>query len=129
MKLTTKHVLLQYALSLPETEDGIACAGTALESITVKTKKKAFLFLRETEARLKLADSLKEAADMAAKEPARYSVGAHGWVLIRLEGPAAYPIEVLKRWVHESYSLCGSSNVPATKAKPPNPKLKRKPGK
>jgi hypothetical protein len=123
------QVLLQYALSLPETEDGIACAGTALESITVKTKKKAFLFIRATEARLKLADSQKEAAAMAARQPETYSVGANGWVLIRFEGPAAYPLDVLKRWVHESYSLCANSKVSAAKSKAPTPKLKRKPGK
>jgi hypothetical protein len=126
MNLTTMQLLLQYALSLPETEDGIACAGTALESITVKTKKKAFLFVRSTEARLKLAGSLTEAAKLAAQQPEHYAVGAGGWVLIKFEDPADHPLDVLKRWVKESHSLFANDEAPTAKPKTPVHKLKKK---
>lgn len=42
------------ALALPDVEQGIACAGTALESRTYRTKDKAFLFVSAKQARLKL---------------------------------------------------------------------------
>ena len=123
------QVLLEYALSLPQTEEGIVCEGTAIESRTVKAKKKAFLFLRTTEARLKLAASLEEAAALAARDPNRYSVGAHGWVLVKFEGPSRFPLDVLKRWVKESYSLLGNANVPSAKPIAPSRRVKKKPGK
>jgi hypothetical protein len=123
------QVLLEYALRLPQTEEGIACEGTALESHTVKVKKRAFLFVRAAEARLKLAASLKEAAALAAQQPERYSVGPHGWVLIKLEESSPYPLSVLKRWVKESCLLLGNSNTPSTTPSAPSRKLKKKSGK
>jgi hypothetical protein len=126
LKPTIMQALVDCALGLPDTEEGIACAGTAIESHTVKTKKKAFLFVRSTEARLKLAASLREAGRFATEEPTRYSVGANGWVLIRFEGPADYPVDVLKRWVQESYSLFANSKVSASKPRAPTRKLKKK---
>jgi hypothetical protein len=116
------QVLRQFALRLPETEEGVACEGTALETSTVKRNGKAFLFLRATEARLKLATSLEEAAALAEEEPTRYTVGAHGWVLVRL-GPSSDALDVLKRWVKESYML---SAGPKSRAKKSSAK---KPGK
>jgi hypothetical protein len=126
---TTMQALLKYALTLPETEEGIACEGTAVESHTVKTKKKAFLFIRASDARLKLATSLPEATALAAKEPERYSVGAHGWVLIKLDGSAAYPLDVLKRWVKESHALFGGSDGVAAKSRTASRQDKKKSSK
>jgi YjbR len=116
-KPTTMQALLRYALRLPDTADGVACAGTALESRTVKRGNKAFLFLRATEARLKLGPSQAEAAALAAKEPGRYTAGAHGWVLVKFDGKPV-PLDVLQRWVQESHSLLGSGGTPAKKASP-----------
>jgi hypothetical protein len=121
------QVLLEYALRLPQTEEGVACEGTALESHTVKTNKKAFLFLRATEARLKLAASLKEAAALAAQDANRYSVGAHGWVLVKFEDSSDYPLDILKRWVKESYLLFGNSKTPSPEPGAPTRNRKKKP--
>jgi hypothetical protein len=121
VKSTIIQTLRRFALQLPDTEEGVACEGTSLESRTVKRKNKAFLFLRATEVRLKLDTSLTEAAALAKQEPARYQVGAHGWVLVKLDG-AAEPVELLKRWIEESYALFGSSKPAAPRAK------KKKPG-
>jgi hypothetical protein len=129
MKPTIMQALLQCALGLPETEKGIACAGTVIESHTVKTKKKAFLFVRSSEARLKLAASLKEASKLAAQQPERYSVGAGGWVLIKFEGATNYPLDVLKRWVKESHSLYANGKAPPARPKAPVRKLKKKSNK
>jgi hypothetical protein len=98
------QALRRFALRLPDTEEGVACAGTALESRTVRTRGKAFLFLRATEARLKLQASLKDAAARAAKEPGRYVVGSGGWVLVKLDD-STDPIRGLEGWIAESHAL------------------------
>ena len=93
------------ALRYPEAEEGIACAGTAIEKRTVKARNKAFLFLGVSDAMLKLGESLAEAKRLAAKEPGRYSVGSGGWVKVTFGDDAALPLDVLERWIGESYRL------------------------
>jgi hypothetical protein len=119
------QTLRRFALQFPETEEGVACEGTALESRTVKRKNKAFLFLRATEIRLKLAASAKEASARAAQDPARYKVGAHGWVLVTLDG-ASDPVDLLERWIEESYSLLGDGKPTPAKSKAAVRKVKKK---
>ena len=75
------EALRKLALKLPETADGIACKGTAIECKTVQVRKKAFLFLGADAIKLKLSDSLAEAARLEAKDPERFKVGAKGWVM------------------------------------------------
>ena len=102
------------ALALPEVEQGIACAGTALESRTYQVKKKSFLFISKDQARLKLHASASEARKL------EFTVGANGWVTVPLNAlPAA---AVMKRWIAESYSLVSR---PAGKAQA-KPKSTRK---
>jgi hypothetical protein len=122
------QLLHRFALQLPETEEGVACEGTAAEARTVKRNGKAFLFLRAVDARLKLAASLEGAAALASKEPTRYSVGAHGWVLVKFQD-ASDPVDVLKRWIEESYSLFGGGKTSSTKSSAATPKTKKKPSK
>ena len=93
------------ALRYPEAEEGIACRGTSLECSTFKARKKAFLFIGAANVRVKLQDSLAEAAKLAAKEPDRYKVGAHGWVEVKFTSDEPPPLEVLERWIDESYRL------------------------
>jgi hypothetical protein len=127
MKPTAVQALRQYALCLADVDEGVACPGTALESRTVRRNGKTFLFLRATQVRLKLASSLKEAADLAAMAPDRFSVGANGWVLVKLDG-AAPPLDVLQRWIAESHALLGAGKASA-KAKPATSPPKRKSSK
>jgi hypothetical protein len=96
------------------TEEGVACEGTALESRTIRTGNKAFLFLRPTDARLKLAGSLKEAAAHAAEAPNRYVVGTGGWILVKFDD-ATDPTGVVERWIVESHALLGAGK-PAKRA-------------
>jgi predicted DNA-binding protein (MmcQ/YjbR family) len=96
--------LRKLALKYPEAEEGIACKGTAIECTTFKARGKAFLFLARTNLRLKLGESLAEATALAAKEPGRYEVGAHGWIKVTL-GDDRLPMELLTRWIDESYRL------------------------
>lgn len=102
--------LRELALRLPGTAEGIACAGTALECATVTAGSKAFLFLRDDEIRLKLRDSLPEVTGLATAEPARYSVGAHGWVTLR---PPLAGDEPMAAWIEESFRLVASKRLVA----------------
>lgn len=107
MPSTAKYVqaLRKFAMKHDDVEEGIACAGTALECATFKTNKKAFLFLGTANARLKLQDSLAEAAKLAKAEHDRYKAGANGWVEVKFAGDEAPPLDVMTRWIDESYQL------------------------
>ena len=85
------------ALALVDVDQGIACAGTALESRTYRTRKKAFLFVSTKQARLKLETSAPEARKLGC------AVGANGWVTLPLDALPAAPI--VKRWIAESHAL------------------------
>lgn len=95
--------LLQIASALPDVEQGIACAGTSLESRTFHVKGKAFLFISREHARLKLAASADEARGHGA------DVGTGGWTKLSLD--ALPPPAVLKRWIAESHGLVGGGKA------------------
>jgi hypothetical protein len=101
--------LLAAALALPNVEEGIACAGTSLEKRTIKVCKKAFLFLSANDVMLKLADSLPAATKLAAAEPERYKVGAHGWTTIQIADTKGLSLPQMKKWIAESYQLFAAS--------------------
>jgi len=89
--------LSKFALALTDVEQGIACAGTALESRTYGTSKKTFLFVSTKQARLKLDSSASEAKKLG------FAVGTNGWVTLPLDTLPATP--VVKRWITESHAL------------------------
>src|SRR5262249_53302600 len=91
------------ALKLPDVEEGIACKGTAIECSTFKVSGTAFRFLAAANIRVKLKESLAEAARLAAKAPERYEVGAHGWVKVTFGDDAQLPLDTLQKWIDESY--------------------------
>ena len=113
--------LAKIALAFPEVEVGIACKGTAVECVTFKARGKAFLFLARTNLRLKLGKSLPEASALAAKEPDRYEVGAHGWIKVT-SGDKPLPMDVLTRWIDESYRLLAPKQLVAMLAERTAPK-------
>jgi hypothetical protein len=120
---STAQALRKIGMRLEGAEEGIACAGTALESVTVKARGKAFLFVRAIDARLKLGDSIGEAKKLAAKDPAHYSAGSNGWVQIKFgDGHAPLP-NVMERWIAESHALAAGG---ASSAKTPASKPKKK---
>lgn len=106
------QVLSKVALRHPETEEGIACAGTAIETRTVKVRHKAFVFLGLTHARVKLDASLPDAARLAAKHPGRFDVGAHGWVKATFSREAPPDLTLLGRWIDESYRVMRDGSRP-----------------
>jgi hypothetical protein len=92
------------ALALPNVEEGIACAGTSLEKRTLKIRGKAFLFLAQSDAMLKLSDSLPTATKLATAHPDQLKVGAHGWTTLRF-AITSLPLSTLQSWIVESYQL------------------------
>ena len=103
------------ALRYPEAEEGVACKGTALECPTVTVRGKAFLFLGDGEVRLKLRDAAAEAGEWASRMPALCSVGAHGWVLVKVGAGEGVPRDVLERWIDESYVLFAPKALAASR--------------
>ena len=100
---STLERLRAIGTSLPNTDEGVSCKGTVLESRTVKVDGRAFLFLGR-DVRLKLAKSIAAAKKLAAKKPALYTVGAGGWTKIAMDGELP-SIDLLEKWIHESYVL------------------------
>lgn len=117
------QALLRTALALPGTAQALACKGTALESTTVSVGGKNFLFVRSSEARLKLADARAEAEALAREDPEHYAIGAGGWALIRYGDGTVPPKSLLARWVKESHATigggAGAGPAPARKKAPP----------
>src|SRR5262245_28587388 len=95
------------ALALPDVQQGVACAGTALESRTYQTKKKAFLFVSKKLARLKLEASAPEARKLG------FTVGASNWVALPLDGLP--PAPVVKKWIAESHALVSGAGPKAAR--------------
>src|SRR5688572_19540275 len=96
------------AMMQGDVEEGIACPGTAMERRTIKANKKAFLFFGATDAMVKLDASLAEARRLAKAEPARYRVGANGWVKATFSTDEPPALDVFKKWIAESYALVGA---------------------
>jgi hypothetical protein len=95
------QALRKAALAFPGVEEGVACAGTAIECATFKADKKAFLFVNENNARLRLKASRAEAERLAKSEPRRFVIGPQGWAKIFLAEPPS--LELMLRWLDESY--------------------------
>jgi hypothetical protein len=90
-----RALLRSVALKLPDVTLGIACKGTALESTTYNSNKKAFLFVGAKDARLKRAA---------------------GWTKIDLAAP---PSDAdVTAWVTESHALIVGNASSKPKKKP-----------
>ena len=87
--------LRKHALGYPDVKEEIACKGTKVESAVFRVKKKSFLFLGNGVLRLKLTSSL--------PEPTRYNAGAGGWIKVTYGPDQPLQLDVLKKWVEESY--------------------------
>lgn len=99
------QLLRTAALQYPETHEGVACEGTALEKRTIKARNKAFVFIGAADAMFKVAASIPEITALAAKEPTRYKIGAHGWTTVTFGDVSTLPLDQLTRWLDESYRL------------------------
>ena len=118
----TTRTVRQAAMRHPDTEETIACQGTAVESRRFSVGKKAFLFVGKKSVMVKLDESRAEAVDLAAKEPDRYRIGATGWATVAT-GDGKAPVARLRRWVDESWRVVAAAKVSTKKV---STKKKRK---
>jgi hypothetical protein len=86
--------------------------------------QRAFLFLRPASVVLKLKESVGDVESLAAKEPDLYNAGAGGWATVRRPTEGTLPMDVMERWIGESYRLMAA--VPAAKKPPAKKKAARK---
>jgi hypothetical protein len=97
------QALRKAALALPDVEEGVACAGTALECATFKIRKKTFLFVNENNARVRLDKSRLAAGKLAKAHPDTYVIGPQGWAKVLMAGSP--DVSLVEKWVVESYQL------------------------
>jgi predicted DNA-binding protein (MmcQ/YjbR family) len=94
--------LRAHALSYPETHEDHPWGETV-----VKVRGKVFVFFgRPPEGfglSVKLPTSAPFAFDLPYCEPTGYGLGKAGWVTARFRSRDAVPVEMLRRWIDESY--------------------------
>jgi predicted DNA-binding protein (MmcQ/YjbR family) len=98
----TEAELLRFALSYPEAYEDHPWGETV-----VKVKKKVFAFLGVPGDTLHVSVKLPESASMALGlpfvAPTGYGLGKSGWVTATFGPKERPPVDVLKRWIDESY--------------------------
>jgi predicted DNA-binding protein (MmcQ/YjbR family) len=123
--------LREHALSYPETHEDFPWGERV-----VKVKGKVFLFLGKHENVLRLSVKLPGSATLALglpfASPTAYGLGKSGWVTARFAAREKPPVELLKRWIDESYRAVApkrlSGSLDAAKGKAPTaagPRRKR----
>ena len=95
--------LKRFGLSLPGTEPKSPWPGH--DDVAVNHKTFAYLSTQDGHlaVSLKLPISAKEALRRPDAAPAAYGLGKSGWVRMAFPGKTPVPLEMLKRWMMESY--------------------------
>ena len=92
------------AASFTGVEKGNSCTQSSF-----KVAEKTFLYIGEQggryKAMFKLRDSMKQAAQLAKKEPESFAVGSTSWVTARFTEQSPMPKLLWERWLQESYTL------------------------
>jgi predicted DNA-binding protein (MmcQ/YjbR family) len=92
----------KFALSFPETREDHPWEHSAF-----KVKGKTFVFVAADKEGLGLSMKLEESHSRALEKPfaspTRYGLGKHGWVSARFGPKDDVPIDLLKRWIEESF--------------------------
>jgi predicted DNA-binding protein (MmcQ/YjbR family) len=94
--------LRRHGLAFPEAVEDFPWGHTAL-----KVRGKTFAWLAEEDGRLGLTVKLPVSRDFAEvfdfAEPAGYGLGRSGWITARFPPDVAPDLDLLKRWMAESY--------------------------
>src|SRR5262249_30619592 len=92
----------RFALGFPE-----AYEDHPWGEVVAKVKKKVFVFLGIADGALGISVKLPESASIALSlpfvSPTGYGLGKSGWVTARFGPKDRVPMDVLKRWIEESY--------------------------
>ena len=106
-------VLRKHALSYPEAHEDFPWGERV-----VKVRGKVFAFLGRPEEgglglSVKLPGSATLALDLPFASPTGYGLGKSGWVTARFSPRAKPPVELLKRWIDESYRAVAPKKLAA----------------
>ncbi len=101
-----------FGLGLPEAVEEAPWGHCAL-----KVRGKTFVFLNEDEAELSMSAKLPVSRDFALifdfAEPTGYGLGRSGWVTSKF-GPGSEPdLDLLRRWIAESYRAIAPKKLSA----------------
>jgi predicted DNA-binding protein (MmcQ/YjbR family) len=101
---TLELELRDFAMTYPESHEDHPWGHRA-----IKVKAKAFVFLggdkntKELSISVKLPQSRDMATDLPFAEPTGYGLGKSGWITARFAKAGEVPLELLKKWIDESY--------------------------
>ena len=94
--------LRRHGLALPEAVEDFPWGHTAL-----KVRGKVFAFLDETDGIFSITVKLPVSRDFAETfdfaSPAGYGLGRSGWISCRFAAGEAPDLDLLRRWIAESY--------------------------
>jgi predicted DNA-binding protein (MmcQ/YjbR family) len=104
--------LRAYGLAFPETVEDFPWGHCAL-----KVRGKTFAWLDETDEILSLTVKLPASRDFALvfdfAEPAGYGLGRSGWISCRFAKGEAVDLDLIKRWLAESYRAVAPKKLAA----------------
>jgi predicted DNA-binding protein (MmcQ/YjbR family) len=104
--------LRSHGLGLPEATEDFPWGHTAL-----KVRGKTFAWLDKADARLSLTVKLPVSRDFALvfdfAEPAGYGLGRSGWISCRFDAGEPVDVELLERWISESYRAVAPKRLAA----------------
>lgn len=107
--------LRAYGLAFPEAVEDFPWGHTAL-----KVRGKTFAWLDGSEGRLSLTVKLPVSRDFALvfdfTEPTGYGLGRSGWITCRIPEGEAADLDLLRRWIAESYRAVAPKKLAATVA-------------
>ena len=97
-----EETVRKYALSFPESHEDFPWGHRAF-----KVKKKVFVFMGSEEGvtsfSFKLQKSNKSALKLPFAAPTHYGLGKHGWVTLTFDLGDELPMELILKWIEESY--------------------------
>ena len=109
--------LRTYGLTLPEAVEEAPWGHCAL-----KVRKKTFVFLNIEESELSLSVKLPVSRDFALifdfAEPTGYGLGRSGWVTARFGTQDEPDLELMRRWIAESYRAIAPKKLSALLGEP-----------
>jgi predicted DNA-binding protein (MmcQ/YjbR family) len=112
------EALRAYALGFPEAREDFPWGERV-----VKVKDKVFVFLGRDEEDLgvtvKLPSSGLIALGLPFASPTGYGLGKSGWVTARFTAKDKPPLDMLRKWIEESYRAVAPKNLVASLDAPP----------
>jgi predicted DNA-binding protein (MmcQ/YjbR family) len=97
-----ERILRELALAYPETHEDFPWGERV-----IKVNKKVFVFMGVAsdglKLSLKLPNSNVSALDQPFAQPTGYGLGKSGWVSVSFEARDTIPLDLLRKWLDESY--------------------------